>query len=201
MKHSDPIPDHLKPVRDMLMDSADGPADDAPPAAPDDLLDDLEQVLTDTTATPASTGVGAPGFLQKLTRFLASPAFGVAAALIVVLFIAVPLLQGPGDDPGRMRNAGNPTGDAPRVVFTGADQEAYAALVDSDLFDSRALVRVATSGEADAIESPKVVVDFKELTLRVFAADGGVVHREQIVPGASLPGAIAEAISRLPESR
>ena len=189
---SEELPDHLKPVREILMDSANGPADDEAPGAPSDLLDDLEESLLGTTAQPVEAAP--PSFFEKVRALFATPAFGVVAALVVVLFIAVPMLKR--DDPGGFRNTNGGSTDGPQVVLVGIEDSAFEQLTASELFDERALVR---TDDPDTVEAPKLVLDFSEQSLVVIGRDGSEVLRESLPEDpAALPGAIAQALSKVP---
>ncbi len=194
---NDDLPDRLKPVRDLLMDSADGPGSDPVPPPPGDLIDELEKKLAPaTTSTPAPEK---PSALGRILHFLTSPGFAVAAAAVIVLFLAGPLITG-GDKPEEgFRDGAPPVADGPKVVLLGVDDETYEQLASGDLFDARALVRVATGEEADAVASPKVVVDLIEGRLRAYDAGGNDFYRHAIKLESSLPTDIARALSKLPK--
>ncbi len=191
---SEELPDHLKPIREILMDSANGPEVDEVPGAPDDLLDELEKSLTGTKTAPVP--VAKPGFFEKLRSLIATPAFGGVAALVVVVFFAVPLFK----DGHSFRNTGEENRDTARVVLLGFDDEAYKRLVSDELIDPRGLMRVSTQEEADAITSPKVVVDLGNSTLKAYDAGGNGFYRHSLKSGITLPKDIARALAKLPPS-
>jgi len=192
----DPIPEHLKPVRQILMDSAQGtPEDEAPPPS-GDLLDDLEKSLTGHATSPAATSAAHPSLFERARRLFASPAFGLAAAVIVVLFVAVPLFQGRHG----FRSGGSSTAETARVILVGIDDDTFATLSSNGLFDPQALLRLDSRAEADAMETPKVIVDFEEGMLRAYDAGGNDFYRHIIKAESSLPSDIAQALSKLPPS-
>ncbi|MEM9236685.1 MAG: hypothetical protein AAGB14_07890 [Verrucomicrobiota bacterium] len=186
---NDPLPNRLKPVREILMDSAHGPADDEPPMPPDDLLDDLEEKLAGTTPHRASPAK--PSFFERVRRAFATPAFGVVAALVVVLFIAVPLVN-----PGGFRSTGGEVSDGPSVILLGIDDTTYAAVQANASFDANALKRVATAVEAEAIPAPKIIADFAQERVRAIDAAGNQVH-DQPFSGDGILSDIAPALSKL----
>lgn len=191
---SEELPDHLKPIRDILMDSANGPDGDDAPGAPEDLLDDLERSLTGTKVVP--TPVLQPGFFEKLRSLIATPAFGTVAALVVVLFVAVPLFKGGHG----FRNTGEENRDTAPIVLLGFDDEAYQRLVSNKLFDPRGLMRVSTQEQADAITSPKIVIDLENSILKAYDAGGNDFYRAPLKSEATLPTDIANALAKLPPS-
>lgn len=190
----DPIPDHLKPVRQILMDSAHGPTDDEAPPPSGDLLDDLEKSLAAPLTSQPKSEAASPSFFERVRSLFATPAFGLVAALIVVLFVAVPLLQ----NGHTFRKGGGATSESAPVVLVGIDDKAYDKLATDGLFDPQALLRLDTRAEADAIASPKIIVDFEEGMLRAYDAGGNDFYRHVIKTDSSLPSDIARALSKLP---
>lgn len=192
----DSIPEHLKPVRQILMDSAQGAPDDEAPPPSGDLLDDLEKSLggpaTSQTAMPAAL----PSIFERVRSLFATPAFGLVAALVVVLFVALPLFQGSHG----FRNGGDTETAGARVILVGISDESFETLSNNGLFDPQALVRLDHRTDADAMESPKIIVDFEEGMLRAFDAGGNDFYRHHLKVDSSLPGDIARALSKLPPS-
>lgn len=180
------------------MDSADGPADEPVPAPPGDLLDDLEKKLT-PLATAAPPAPEKPPLFQRALRFLTSPGFAVAAAAVIVLFLAAPHFIGGGNEPGGFRDGDTQVVDGPKIVLLAASDESYEKLAGSELFDPRALVRAATTEEAESVASPKVVVDFESGVLRAYDGGGNDFYRHAIKLESSLPADVARALSQLPK--
>ncbi len=190
---NDEFPEHLRPVRDILMNAAHGSDDEDFPPAPDDLLDDLEEKLGGRRSVPAAPVAAVPWHV-RLTRFLGSPGFGLAAAAIVVLLIAVPLLKGP----DRFRNNGSSTNTAAvRVVLVAPDSATLERLSDSGLIDPASRVIAENAAAAKAVPSPKLVLDFQASTLEGWSADGTLLFTDPLPAAADQPAAIATALSRL----
>lgn len=193
---NDDLPEHLRPVRDLLMNAAHGSPgsdDEDFPPAPDDLLDDLEEKLGGRRSVPAAPVAAVPWHV-RLTRFLASPGFGLAAAAIVVLLIAVPLFKGP----DRFRNNGTPTSSAAvRVVLVAPDDATLERLSGSGLIDPASRVIAKDAAAAKAVPAPKLVLDFQASTLEGWSADGALLFTDPLPAGADQPAAIASALSRL----
>lgn len=193
---NDDLPEHLRPVRDLLMNAAHGSPgsdDEDFPPAPDDLLDDLEEKLGGRPSVPAAPVAAVPWHV-RLTRFLASPGFGLAAAAIVVLLIAVPLFKGP----DRFRNNGTPTNTAAvRVVLVAPDDATLESLSNSGLIDPASRVIAKDAAAAKAVPAPKLVLDFQASTLEGWSADGALLFTDPLPAAADQPAAIASALSRL----
>ena len=195
---NDELPEHLRPVRDILMNAAHGgPGSDDEdfPPAPDDLLDDLEEKLGGRRAVPAAPVAAIPWHV-RLTRFLGSPGFGLAAAAIVVLLIAVPLFKGP----DRFRNNDTPTPTstaAVRVVLVAPDDATLERLSGSGLIDPASRVIAEDAASAKAVPAPKLVLDFQASTLEGWSADGTLIFTDPLPAAADQPAAIATALSRL----
>lgn len=189
---SEELPDHLKPVREILMDSAVGPENDEAPGAPSDLLDDLEESLLGTTAKPLE--VSHPSFLERVRALFATPAFGVISALILVLFIAVPILNQ--EDSDGFRDGDGAYVAGPRIILVGIDDSMFDQLAATGLFDERALVR---SDDPTSIEAPKLVLDYTGRSLVGYSPDGNEILREALPEDPSdLARSIARALSRIP---
>lgn len=189
---SEELPDHLKPVREILMDSAISPAEDEAPGAPSDLLDDLEESLLGTTTPPVTTARAS--FFEKIRSLFASPAFGAVSALIVVLFIALPFLNR--EEPGGFRSGNEDYTEGPQILLVGIEDEAFEKLAASGLFDTQALIR---TDDPDAIEAPKLVLYFTTQTLVAIGAGGTEMLRKPMPEDRSaLPSAIAQALSEFP---
>ncbi len=190
---NDELPEHLRPVRDILMNAAQGSDDEDFPPAPDDLLDDLEEKLGGRRAVPAAPVAAVPWHV-RLTRFLGSPGFGLAAAAIVVLLIAVPMFKGP----DRFRNNGTPTTNAAvRLVLVAPDSATVERLSGSGLIDPASRVIAENAAAAKAVPSPKLVLDFQASTLEGWSADGTLLFTDPLPAAADQPAAIATALSRL----
>jgi len=190
---NDELPEHLRPLREILMNAAHGRDEENFPPAPDDLLDDLEKKLGGRPPAPARPLVRDPWHV-RLTRFLASPGFGLAAAAIVVLLIATPLFKGP----DRFRNQGQPANTTGiRVVLVAPDQGTLDRLSGSGLIDPASQVVAENAAAAQAIAVPKLVLDFQTARFEGWSADGTLLFTEPLPDPADQASAIASGLSRL----
>ncbi|BCX46552.1 hypothetical protein HAHE_04600 [Haloferula helveola] len=187
----DELPEHLRPVRDALMQTAHGSEPEDFPEASEELLDDLEEKLRGRI--PQRAAKPAVPWYQQVMSFLATPAFGAVAALVVILFFAAPLFTGP----DRFRDPGDGSGSTARIVLVGADQGTFDSLSSDGLIDPASVVRTEEASEAESVEPPKLIVDFKAGTLRQVRADGTVVDSDLPEDPALLPGAIAKSLRSL----
>ena len=187
----DELPEHLRPVRDALMQTAHGSEPEDFPEASDELLDDLEEKLRGRI--PQRMAKPAVPWHQRVLSFLATPAFGAVAALVVILFFAVPRFTGS----DRFRDPSEGSGSAARIVLVGADQATSDALSGDGLMDPSSVVRVDDASEAELVEPPKLVIDFKAGTLRQVRADGTVVDSTLPEDSDLLPGVIARSLRSL----
>ena len=169
----DDIPERLRPIRDILMDSARGPAEDEAPGPPAGLLDDLEKTLMDEQTERARPQQRQnPSLFEKITKLFATPALGVAAALLVVLFVSIPMFEGLDD----FRNDGKQVNDGASIVLVAADDAAYDSLLSLGLDEGTSIERVDTVEAAQSIPAPKVVVDFPSGQITAYDAEGNSSH-------------------------
>jgi hypothetical protein len=193
---NDELPEHLRPVRDLMMNAAHGSAgsdDEDFPPAPDDLLDDLEQKLGGRRVVPAAPVAALPWHV-RLTRFFGSPGFGLAAAAIVVLLVAAPFFKGP----DRFRDNGSSTATpAVRVVLVAADAPTLERLSGHSLIDPASRIIAENAAAAKAVAGPKLVLDFQASTLEGWSEDGSLLFTDPLPAAADQAAAIATALSRL----
>lgn len=188
---TDDLPEHLRETRDLLMRSAPRGSGESPPPPPQDLIDDLEARLGGVASTPARAPQPAAPRVGWLRRFLASPAFGVAAALILLVGIAIPLLDSPPAGQGTETFRGGSAAAATQVhlILVGSE----AATLDPKLFDPAALTRADTAPAPESDPFPRVVVDFTHGEIVSYDTDGREVDRLALPED---PAELAEAIAR-----
>lgn len=190
------LPDRLHSTRDLLMRSLATHPHERAPAMPAELLADLEARFAPRRITfisePKTT------WLQKVSIFLATPAFGIAAAAIVVVGVAVPMISGPATHSESFRGgdkAAVSTASA-RVIFMGDNPSLRSAIENSGDFEASAFISGLSLATIDAMEGPKVIVDFNSGTITAVDSKGATVH-QSLVPtkAADASTAISTAIS------
>ncbi len=196
---SDDLPENLRETRELLMRSAPGASGETPPPPPRDLIDDLEAGLAGAGTPAKRAPSGAPSRFGRLRRFLASPAFGVAAAIILVFGIALPFFNSPPKPTSEtFRGAaadGAAAGEAQvRLILVGGE----ASALDPSLFDPAALTVADTAPAPESGPFPRVVVDFTTGEIVRYDAAGREAGRSTLPEDpAERAEAIAEAISRV----
>ena len=188
------LPAHLTQIRDILMQSAGGTAEDEAPRPPSDLLDDLERALMDEKPVEVAKPAEASLF-EKLRSLFATPAFGGVAALIVVLFVAVPMLN-PGGEKEVVR--GGIDSEALNIILVDGDDEAFQALSSAKNIDAESLIKVASEEKAAKIGSPKIVVIGN--SLKAYDGEGNEVYSQEIADASELGSAVAMAMGELNKS-
>jgi len=139
-------------------------------------------------------------FIEKVRRFSASPAFGLAAAVLLLGLLVPQLVDRSQDGPETFRA----TGDAAvsehvsRIVFVGEGAEFVSAVESSEIFDPTSLVTANDTDSALFQPDPKVVIDFNAGTLSVFNREGEKTFSEDLPKDPNdLPAAIAAALTQL----
>lgn len=181
------LPADLHATRDLLMRSLVTHPEQAP-AMPAGLASDLSarfapRVMKTVVAAP-------PSWFEKVRAFLSTPAFGAAAAAVVVLGVAIPMFPGPSTESFR--------GDLPvvqaetvRIIFTGNRPEVRAAVEASATFESSAIYSM-DSKAAVTQPGPKVIVDLTSSTITALDREGATLYRSEVPTEA---GKVADAIA------
>ncbi len=193
---NDELPDHLRPTRDLLLQSVKGQATEDPPPPPPGLLDDLEGRLGGRAPAAAPERPQA-SLVERLRSFFATPAFGLVAAAVLVLGIAIPMRTGPESGPETFRGGADGDEPAVRVVLIGSSDEGTRVLESSGLLDAAASATVATPDDATGQPNPKVVIDFNEGTITIHADDGRTIDQRGLPDDlGELPRVLAEAVEQ-----
>ena len=191
------LPDRLHTTRDLLMRSlAPHPLEKAP-AIPADLAADLAARFAPRSVVAAKAP--AISLIERIRFFFAAPGFGMTAALVMLIGVAVPMLTQPDaglPDTFRGGNAATLSAEGVRIVLVGKDSGIASELRDSGKFEISAISTEATTATAAAIAGPKVVVDFTAGTITAINSYGATVHAANI-PASDVASAVADAISRL----
>jgi hypothetical protein len=140
-------------------------------------------------------------FVDKVRRFFSSPAFGLAAAAVLLLGLLVPqLVDRSKDGPETFRAAGDAaeSDHVSRIIFVGDGAEFVAAVESSEVFEPTSLVTASDLDSALFEPDPKVVIDFGAGTLSVYSGDGERTFSEALPKSPEdLPAAIAAALTQL----
>lgn len=187
------LPAKLRPTADMLRNSLMLRTDERAPAIPDSLYRDLSDRFHKGAANPAPTA--RIPLLARIQRFLSTPAFGMAAAALVILAAILPSVLKPsgGSGSSSFRGGTAVTGEmATHIVLIGASQALASSLGESGYFEKGSILT------SDTAPGSKVLVDFNISTITAISADGETVHSSSIpTDPTELPAAIAEAFGKL----
>jgi hypothetical protein len=191
------LPAHLHATRDLLTRSLVSHSERAP-AMPAGLAADLIARF-ETRGTPAPAAA-TRSWALGLKRFFATPAFGAAAAAVLVLGTAMPLLDGPSAANNENFRGGSTveSRSSVRIIFIGEEPGDRAAVESSGNFESASLMSVEGIEAALELDGAKVLVDFSSRKITAFDASGKVVHDESMPEASSQLGdAIAKAVTRI----
>lgn len=188
------LPADLQRTADILRNSLMSRTDEKVPALPAGLFEDL------STRFEASTAFAAPAarisLFGRIQSFLATPAFGMAAAALVVLAVVIPGVMEPSGDTAatgfRGGSAGAEATASASIVLIGAPQDIVTSLGASGDFEPGSILTT------DTASGPKVIVDFNGSTIISVDADGHPVHSTELPADLDeLSAAIAEALGKL----
>lgn len=187
------LPANLQHTAAILqMSMAHHPGEKAP-ILPAGLFEDLSTrflVKQPTTARAPKVSL-----LAKLHSLISTPAFGISAAALLILSIALPSLTSPSDT-HTLRGTPQPieasASASASIILIGAPAETLSTLQNSGDFEKSAILT------ADTSSGPRVIVDFHTSTITSISATGETLHTATL-PGekADLPTALAAALSAL----
>jgi len=177
----------------MLRNSLMLRTDEMAPALPDGLFGDLAARFGIGAAMPASAA--RVSLLAKIQRFLSTPAFGMAAAALVILAAILPSVLRPSGDSGVSSFRGGTAeigNTATHIVLIGASQDLASSLSKSGDFEKGSILT------SDTAPGSKVLLDFNTSTITAITADGETVHSAALpADRMALTAAIAEALGKL----
>ena len=193
------LPERLLATRDVLMRSLPTHPLEKAPAMPAGLAADLAaRFAPKSGVAPVSVSIS---WFEKVRAFLATPGFGAAAAAVVVLGVAAPLMMNKDKAPAESFRGGEApvaAGDAVRILFAGENATVRSAVAAAGDFESSAMSGVADAAAAKTVAGPKVVVDFAAGTITGYDARGAEVRSEKLpADAAKVSAAIADVVSRL----
>ncbi|MDP4648113.1 MAG: hypothetical protein NWR51_06225 [Akkermansiaceae bacterium] len=188
------LPADLQQTADILRNSMMLRSDEKAPALPDALFQDLAARFE--TSTRITAPVAKISLFEKIQSFISTPAFGMSAAALVILAVALPSVLNTSDNTGTTGFRGSPTDieatASASIVLIGAPQDIASSLGTSGDFEKGSILT------ADTASGAKVIVDFNASTITSVSADGQAIHTAELpVDRADLSAAIAEALSKL----
>jgi hypothetical protein len=193
------LPERLHSTRDLLMRSLPVHAHEKAPAMPADLADDLMARFA-PKKTVVTRVVGKTSLLEKVRAFLATPAFGVAAAAVVMLGVAAPMISDKPAAQETFRGADSTAvaAKAVTVLFVGTNRALQSAVENSGNFEPSAFRSAVDLASAQEVAGPKVVIDFNTEKIHAVDASGAETYSTRIPAETDkVAGAVADAVSRL----
>ncbi|MGJ8633047.1 MAG: hypothetical protein ACSHX7_03940 [Luteolibacter sp.] len=188
------LPQNLQNTADILRNSMTLGSLEIAPIMPQGLFEDLAARFetSPAVATP-STQIS---FFNKVQSFFATPAFGAAAAALVILTVALPAVLKTSTDSDTTEFRGsseNVVATSPiSIVLIDAPVNLSSSLGNSGDFEKDSILTTDTASGA------KVLVNFGNSTISSVTADGETVHITNLpADQTALNAAIATAISRL----
>lgn len=175
------LPQNLHSTRDLLMASMQPPSNEHAPALPKGLLEDLTRSVAHRSAS-ARQGQFA-GFLASLRSMFASPAFGCAAAAIAVLAVASTVALRPVDSQktDTFRGAASDrAAEAIHVILVGAPNGVMRTLESTTDFEDGIFSAASSPESVQAIEGPRVIVDFVSKTITSISSDGETLYQTEL---------------------
>ncbi|MEM1085398.1 MAG: hypothetical protein AAGI48_14895 [Verrucomicrobiota bacterium] len=154
------LPQHLQATADLLSRSFPGHSQDHAPSLPKSLVEDF--VLQDEPQVAPKPKIS---LFSKARSFIATPAFGLAAAALIVIGFFSPALLGPADqstprEAFRGSKLVHATNSATVVLITD-EPETRQLLEDSGLFDMEFVIETSDPLVAVSIPTAKLLVDVK----------------------------------------
>ena len=165
------------------------------PALPKELLEDLTFSVAVQPAAPRRSLFAA--LSESLQSMLASPAFGSAAAAIVVLAVASSVIMRP-DAPSRSESfrgaSAYSAADTARVILVGAPVGMQDELENQTDFEDGVFTTSASIEATAGLKGARVIVDFSAGTLTAINVKGETVYQSKLpesTSGISLEIALA----------
>ena len=187
------LPPHLDSVRRRLAASLALCPTEQAPCVPAGLLEDLERHFDAPVLTPVRER---RSWRERVRGLIASPAFGIAAAAMLVLSVATPSLLP--ETIFRGTPSSSTSGDCVPVVLVREPTGIRQLVEGSGDFEAGAVASVDRLDKGLAILGPKVVVDFETGLLRSLDSTGREFFSAPIPEDtAELSTLIAEAITYL----
>jgi hypothetical protein len=192
------LPEHLHATRNLLMGSMSTHATEQAPALPTALLEDLTRSVTLQQAAPSQSTFA--NFVESLRSLVAGPAFGGAAAAIMVLAVVSTIVLRPdaSSQKDTFRGAASySAADSARVILVAAPFGLKSELEDISDFEDGVFSSAPSFEAASELEGARVIVDFAGGTIASFNAKGELVYKTSLPESTSgLSLEIAAAMTR-----
>ncbi|MCH7227695.1 hypothetical protein [Haloferula sp. A504] len=188
----------LESIRRILEGSLRLKPDEPVPSVPAGLLHDLNQRFA--TQRIVIEPSRQRRWLASLRGLVRTPAFGLAAAALIVFGVLTPIV---GHDRGRtnaesFRGVSTPVSAPTMIVLVDSPAGLADTLAHSRSFEADSVVAVTDLASADQIAAPKVVLNFTDATLAAINDQGYVVHTAPLPKSiAELSLLVADALSHL----
>lgn len=188
----------LESIREILEGSLRLKANESVPTVPSGLFQDLNQryaaqriVIEPTAQHP---------WLAGLRGFMRTPAFGLAAAALIVFGVLMPFVSHDGGHTGAesFRGVSGAVATPTMIILVDSPAGLEDTLIHSGSFEADSMVAVPDLDSAAQIAGPKVVLDFNTATLGAINEQGDTIHTASLPKSiADLSLAVADALSRL----
>lgn len=192
------LPPQLEPIRRILEGSLRLRASESAPSLPVGLLDDLNQRFASQRIVIEPRRQVAWG--AKLRRLVATPAFGLAAAAMLVFGVVTPFVSqfsGPETADG-FRGATGAVGAEAMIVLVHSPADLENTLAHSGQFEADSIVSAGDMDAALQIPGAKVILDFESATVVALDNQGNTVHASGLPANlADLTLTVADALSHL----
>ena len=189
------LPQHLQATADLLSGSLQRHSQDTAPPIPRGLADDLSSRFAPASPAPAVQSSKVSWF-EKARSFVATPAFGLAAAAMVVLGFFTPALMTPAQvgtptESFRGSHVVHTSSNASIVLITD-NSETRRLLEESGLFDMSIVIETSDPLVAATISTAKLLVDVKGGAMVAYNAESREVLADHLPDD---PSRIAERIA------
>ncbi|MEP4079200.1 hypothetical protein [Haloferula sp.] len=158
------LPQHLKATADLLSSSLQKHSQDTAPPIPEGLANDLSSRFAPTKQVSASQSAKVSWF-EKARSLVSTPAFGLAAAAIVVIgFFAPAAITPPQSSTTNESFRGAHvvhTGSNASIVLITDNADTRLLLEESGLFDMSVVIETSDPLVAATISTAKLLVDVK----------------------------------------
>ena len=172
------LPEHLQATAALLSRSLPRHCRESSPAIPADLLGDLSR--KSVVESPSAKLV----WFERARSWVSSPAFGLAAAALVVIGFFAPALMNPAgtaapQETFRGTHVVNTTSNAAIVLITD-HSDTRRLLEESGLFDMSIVIETSDPLVAATIPSAKLIVDVNGGAIVAYNAESREILADQL---------------------
>ena len=189
------LPTHLEETSELLRSSLGHHPSDKAPEIPGELLDDLGSRFSTAQAAPLRRD--STSIFATIQQFISRPAFGMAAAAVVVLALVSPALIN-STKSGTFRGGviTQETVDSAKIILVGAPDATADFLEKSGDFEKDSFTTQSDSPANSG--SSKIIVDFNSSTIYAVDAAGTQLFTKPLpTDDPAIAEAIAKALSEL----